>query len=88
MTSPTITEAVVVQPDSITEAKTADNTQSAGVQNTPSKPSPAQDLRNLQMLLVSGIFPGNVAPQVVAGYHLLEQMAVRIEAEAKANGSK
>lgn len=48
--------------------------------NTENKPSPAQDLRNLQMLLVSGIYPGNVAPQVVAGYNLLEKMCVAIEA--------
>lgn len=47
--------------------------------------SPAQDLRNLQMLLVSGIFPGNVAPQVVAGYNLLEKMAIAIEAAPNAS---
>lgn len=45
------------------------------------KPSPAQDLRNIQMLIVSGIFPGNVAPQVVAAYQLLEKMAQKVEEE-------
>jgi hypothetical protein len=53
--------------------------------NAPAaKPSPAQDLRNIQMLLVSGIFPGNVAPQVVAAYNMLEQMAKKVEADAQA----
>lgn len=51
---------------------------------TAAKPSPAQDLRNIQMLLVSGIFPGNVAPQVVAAYSLLEKMALKVEEDAKA----
>ena len=46
------------------------------------KPSPAQDLRNIQMLIVSGIYPGNVAPQVVAAYQLLEKMAQKVELEA------
>lgn len=45
------------------------------------KPSPAQDLRNVQMLIVSGIFPGNVAPQVVAAYQMLEKMAQKVEEE-------
>ncbi len=48
------------------------------------KPSPAQDLRNIQMLLVSGIYPGNIAPQVVAAYQLLEKMALKVEEDAKA----
>lgn len=45
--------------------------------------SPAQDLRDIQYLLLNGIFPGNVAPSVVKSYHLLEQMAVQVEAVAK-----
>ena len=43
------------------------------------KPSPAQDLRNIQALLVNGIFPGQMAPQVVQSFQLLEKMAIEIE---------
>lgn len=41
--------------------------------------SPAQDLRNIQALLVSGSFPGTMAPAVVKAYHLLDSMASVIE---------
>lgn len=44
--------------------------------------SPAQDLRDIQMLLLGGQFPGNVAPQVIKSYHLLEQMASEVEKAA------
>ena len=44
--------------------------------------SPAQDLRDIQYLLLNGIFPGNVAPSVVKSYHLLEQMALQVEKAA------
>jgi hypothetical protein len=43
-------------------------------------PSPAQDLRDVQNLLVSGIFPGNMAPSIVRAYQLLEAMAKQVEA--------
>lgn len=46
------------------------------------KVSPAQDLRNVQMLIVSGIYPGNIAPQVISAYQLLEKMAQKVEADA------
>ena len=46
------------------------------------KVSPAQDLRNIQALIVNCIFPGNVAPEVVKAYQLLEQMALVIEKDA------
>lgn len=46
------------------------------------KPGPADDIRNIQMLLINGIFPGNVAPQVVQAYKTLESMAVKLEADA------
>jgi hypothetical protein len=46
------------------------------------KPSAAQDLRNIQMLLVSGMFPGNAAPMVVAAYNQLEVMAKKVEEDA------
>lgn len=46
------------------------------------KASPAQDLRDIQMLLLGGIFPGNVAPAVVKAYQLLEQMSQKIEKDA------
>jgi hypothetical protein len=47
------------------------------------KPSPAQDLRDLQALLVSGIYPGNVAPAIMRAYQLLEKMALEVESAAK-----
>lgn len=47
------------------------------------KPSPAQDLRDIQALVVNGIYPGNVAPSVVKAYQLLERMAVEIEKAAE-----
>lgn len=46
------------------------------------KVSPAQDLRNIQALIVNGIFPGNVAPEVVKAYKLLEDMALVVEKAA------
>jgi hypothetical protein len=48
----------------------------------PPKESPAKDIREIQYLIVNGIFPGNVAPQVVKAYQLLESMAVEIEKNA------
>jgi hypothetical protein len=47
------------------------------------KPSPAQDLRDIQALLANGIYPGNVAPAIVKAYQLLEKMAVEIEKNAE-----
>ena len=70
-------------------------TQTPEVQNPPSesketavpveskKASPAQDLRDIQNLLLMGIYPGNVAPAVVKGYQLLEQMAKQVEASSE-----
>ncbi len=45
--------------------------------------SPAQDLRDIQGLLVMGIFPGQMAPAVVKAYQILEHMAQKVETEAK-----
>lgn len=47
------------------------------------KASPAQDLRDIQMLLVGGIFPGNMAPMVVKAYNMLEAMAKQVEASVE-----
>jgi hypothetical protein len=55
---------------------------------TPSsqpKVGPADDLREIQMLLVRGMFPGEVAPMVVKGFQFLDKLATTIEASAKAN---
>jgi len=49
---------------------------------TNNTPSPAQDVRDIQTLLVQGIFPGQVAPAIVKAYNLLEKMAVEIEKQA------
>lgn len=53
-------------------------------ENTPKQASPAQDLREIQQLLVMGIFPGQMAPSVVKAYQLLEAMAKGVEAQAEA----
>ncbi len=65
-------------------------TQTQEVPSTPSdkqenkpKASPAQDLRDIQYLLLNGIFPGNVAPAVVKAYQLLENMAKQVEASSE-----
>lgn len=47
-----------------------------------SKESPARELRLIQSLLVNGIFPGSIAPEVVKGYAYLENMASDIERKA------
>lgn len=68
----------------MSEATTVQDAQivDAPKQDAP-KPSPAQDLREIQALLVNGIFPGNVAPQVVKAFHMLEAMASKVELDAK-----
>lgn len=62
----------------------------AEVVPTPATPAqrpagPADDLREIQMLLVRGQFPGEVAPMVVKGFQFLDKLATTIEAGAKAN---
>jgi hypothetical protein len=63
------------QPVSVSPEKTA------AKQPSPA-PSPAEGLRKIQNLLVMGIFPGQFAPTVVESYTLLEQMALKVEADA------
>lgn len=71
-------------PDNVTPENNVNNTPSEGPKTAPiHKPSPAQDLRDIQMLLVQGIFPGQVAPAVVKAYSVLEQMAKQVEADAE-----
>ena len=48
-----------------------------------SKASPAQDLRDIQALLVTGVFQGNMAPALVKAYQLLEMMASQVENESQ-----
>lgn len=65
----------------VTQENNVVNTEPTQPVSAPKQaPSPAQDLRDIQMLLVQGIFPGQVAPAVVKAYQLLEKMAVQIEA--------
>jgi len=67
----------------VSENSTINAVQEETVKDVPvadvKKVSPAQDLRDIQYLLLNGIFPGNVAPSVVKSYHLLEQMASQVE---------
>lgn len=69
----------VVENPSSESKETASQTASSDVKQS-SKASPASDLRDIQNLLLMGIFPGNVAPAVIKGYQLLEKMAVQVEA--------
>ncbi len=69
----------------------SENVSATPVAETPSevkkdampKVSPAQDLREIQNLLVCGIFPGQMAPAVVKAYQMLEQMAKSVEASVE-----
>jgi len=58
-----------------------ENVNPADAPEAPKK-GPADDIRVIQALLANGIFPGNVAPQIVKAYQLLENMAVTIEKHA------
>jgi len=79
-----MSEVEVTPVSPAVEAVKADAAEAAKVQaGTAPKVSPAQDIRNIQMLLVSGIYPGNVAPQIVAAYQLLEKLASKIELDAQ-----
>lgn len=56
----------------------------ASIEVVPEAPkeSPAKDLREIQGLLVSGTYAGNMAPAVVKAFHLLETMAAQVERDA------
>jgi hypothetical protein len=75
----------VSSPSAVTDSpkETVNNTTirapSPAAEAPVSKPSPAADLREIQNLLVNGIFPGQVAPSIVKSFQLLEKMAQQIE---------
>jgi len=77
-----MSEATPVQ-DAPTPEATAAPAEATKPSQTPSPASPAQDLRDIQALLVGAIFPGNMAPAVVKAYQLLEMMAKQVESESK-----
>ena len=79
MTAEIPQNVATIEPVTVEPKETQNNTE-AKAALTP--PSPAQDLRDIQGLLVMGIFPGNLAPQVVKAYSLLENMAKHVETEA------
>jgi hypothetical protein len=72
MTVESVENVSRTEPLPVTEKETVNNT-------AVKTPSPAQDLRDIQNLLVSGVFQGNMAPAVCKAYQLLEQMAIAIE---------
>lgn len=45
--------------------------------------SPAQDLKEIQNLLVMGIYPGNMAPAICKAHALLQHMVDKVELDAK-----
>jgi len=67
----------------VPEAPVSSATEAPTSAATPSKVSPAQDLRDIQMLLVSGIYPGNAAPAIVKAYQMLEMMAKQVETSSE-----
>lgn len=75
-----MSEATTVQEAEIVNADVSNVNETTKPE--PQKESPAKDLREIQALLVNGIFPGNVAPQVVKAFHLLDQMCLTIEKAA------
>ena len=74
-----VADTVVVDKPVVTSPQQTFETPLAGLTKAV---SPAQDLRNIQNLIVNGIFPGNVAPEVVKAYKLLEDMAQVVEKAA------
>lgn len=83
MSDATNTPVVDVTP---LETKAEASQVDAATQPTAAPVSPAKDLRDLQQLLVLGIFPGNMAPAVVKGYQLLDHMCSKIEGAVKEAG--
>jgi hypothetical protein len=74
-----IVETPINQPEDVkTETK---------AENVTKQKSPAQDLREIQQLLVMGIFPGQMSPAVVKGFQLLEAMAKGVEAQSAGSNS-
>jgi hypothetical protein len=53
----------------------------AAKQEAP-KPGPAHEIRQAQALLAGGLFPGQMAPAIVAAFSKLESIAVKIEKDA------
>jgi len=80
------------QPSSVKPEETPVNTAEQGKTEAvkpspaqvegPTQVSPAQDLRNIQQLIVLGVFPGQCAPEIVKAYLLLEDMCLKIEKTA------
>jgi hypothetical protein len=68
--------------DSPSKVESAAPAPEAKVSPTP-EVSPAQDLKEIQNLLVCGIFPGQMAPSVVKAYSLLQKMVENIESQNK-----
>ena len=66
-----VQDAVIVTDDNV-----------GNVKASAPKESPAKDLREIQALLINGIFPGNQAPAIVKAFHLLEAMAQQVETSA------
>lgn len=80
MVEATAQNDAVNQSETVKDKTPENNSATQGVQ----KPSPAQDLRDIQALVVTGIYPGNMAPAVVKAYQLLEAMAREVEGKASA----
>lgn len=76
--------AVPASGSAVEEKNDIDDSKGFGEGGFGEKPkeSPAKDLREIQALIVNGIFPGNVAPQVIKAFQLLETMAAQVERDA------
>ncbi len=80
MTVESVENVSKTQEVPVQEKETVNN---AAAKPTVSAPSPAQDLRDIQQLLVAGVFQGNMAPAVIRAFQFLEKMAVQIETASK-----
>lgn len=76
MSEVTTAPEVVITP--LESNPSASQPQAVAASEAP-KVSPAQELRDIQSLLVGGIFPGNMAPAVIKAFNLLDKMSVEIE---------
>ena len=79
-TSAVVEAEVVAKPTPATEDTKSDT---AGRAAAPVR-CPADDLREIQNLLVNGMFPGNMAPAVHKAFLLLDNMAKGVEEKYKA----
>ena len=76
-----VQDAQIVEPRPAT-AEEAKQVEAAKAKAEAQKPGPAHEIRQAQALLAGGLFPGQMAPAIVAAFTKLESMATKIEKDA------